>query len=56
MINFFKDLKDGNHLCYTHGGLICALTWYIGSTECPSNCSVTGISLDKNSNPEKMLF
>lgn len=29
-IHFFKTLDNGNYLMFTHGGLICSLTWFLG--------------------------
>lgn len=30
VIDYMGSLEDGNYLVYSHGGLMCALTWYIG--------------------------
>mmetsp|Transcript_4802 Transcript_4802/g.8959 ORF Transcript_4802/g.8959 Transcript_4802/m.8959 type:complete len:225 (+) Transcript_4802:170-844(+) len=54
---FFKEkMKEpGVYICYTHGGLMCSLTYELGLKEVVSNCSVVGLQLD-NGVPSKMEF
>ncbi|EGR29434.1 hypothetical protein IMG5_155840 [Ichthyophthirius multifiliis] len=56
-IQFFQKLPLGNHLVFTHGGLMCSLTWYIGIQDAYPNCSAIAIELDnENSEPKKIIF
>jgi len=55
--SFFADScsADGVYLCFSHGGLVCALTYYIGLKEALSNCSAVALRLDE-SEPKEIDF
>ena len=45
-----EQCKDnGNYLCFTHGGVICTLTYSLGITEVIGNASVVGFKLNNDS-------
>lgn len=45
-MEYLSGLKEGHHLVYTHGGLMCALTYHLGVKEVVPNCSVVAVGLD----------
>jgi hypothetical protein len=45
-MDYLSTLPAGHHLVYTHGGLICALTYALGLQEVVPNCSVVGVELN----------
>ncbi len=52
-----EELKTpGNYLLFTHGGLTCSLTWFIGLQDVVPHCSAVGLSLDEKSEPKEILF
>ncbi len=42
---YFKKLGTGNHLVFTHGGLITSYLYNAGVNTMPNNCSVIGVNL-----------
>jgi broad specificity phosphatase PhoE len=44
-IAYLSELKEGHHLVYTHGGLMCALAYHLGVKEVVPNCSVVAVAL-----------
>ncbi|CDW71482.1 phosphoglycerate mutase [Stylonychia lemnae] len=42
---YFGQLNTGNHLIFTHGGVITSYLYDQGITEMPNNCSVLGLTL-----------
>jgi broad specificity phosphatase PhoE len=43
---FSENLKEsGVYLCYTHGGLMCTLTYDLGIKDVLPNCSIVALSL-----------
>ncbi len=60
--SFYENLKEnGTYLAFTHGGLICSITWDLGLQEVISNCSVIGLQLIKHPDmnqlkPSSILF
>ncbi|EAR88600.1 histidine phosphatase family (branch protein 1) (macronuclear) [Tetrahymena thermophila SB210] len=56
-IQFFGKLPEGNHLVFTHGGLMCSLTWYLGLQNTLPNGSLVALQLDPKTNePNKIIF
>lgn len=47
--DYFKLLGTGNHLVFTHGGLITSYLYTAGIHSMPNNCSVVGVHLKDNS-------
>lgn len=45
---FINSLNDGNHLIFTHGGLITIGLSKFGIEEIPTNGSIFGVHLDEN--------
>ena len=41
----FRTLAKGNHLVFTHGGLMTSYLYSAGLTQMPNNCSFIGVSL-----------
>ncbi|KRX05038.1 hypothetical protein PPERSA_06672 [Pseudocohnilembus persalinus] len=56
VIKFMSQQPDGNHLVYSHGGLMCSLTWYIGLQDTVPNCSAIGMQVDSEGVPQKLHF
>jgi broad specificity phosphatase PhoE len=44
-IEYLAGLPAGHHLVFTHGGLMCALTYELGVREVVANCSVVGVEV-----------
>ena len=44
-MDYLKELKSGHHLIYTHGGLMCSLTYKLGVRSVLPNCSVISVEL-----------
>jgi broad specificity phosphatase PhoE len=44
--DYFRLLPKGNHLVFTHGGLITSYLYDNGLKEMVPNCSVVGVSLN----------
>ena len=55
--DFFRDklTEEGVYMCISHGGLICAMTYYIGMQDAISNCSLVGLKIEQNE-PVKIEF
>jgi broad specificity phosphatase PhoE len=47
-MNFLKEniKEDGVHLCFTHGGLMCSLTYEFGIKDILPNCSAVAFTLE----------
>lgn len=48
-MEYLSQLAAGHHLVYTHGGLMCTLTYELGLKEVVPNCSVVAVEM----NPQK---
>ena len=46
----------GSYLVFTHGGLICSLTYDLGLENIITNGSVVGVLADLEGNPEELDF
>jgi broad specificity phosphatase PhoE len=44
-MEYLRELTPGHHLIYTHGGLMCSLTFNIGIKEVVPNCSVLSVEM-----------
>ena len=57
-IEFFSTLENNKkYLMFTHGGLMCSLTWTINLQKCLPTGSIIGMQLNQNtSEPEKLHF
>jgi len=60
-LKFLNALTAGNHLVFTHGGVICSLLYHHGYPTIPTNCSVFGVALKNQTKTdiddiEKVLF
>lgn len=56
-VDFFSELKgDSSHLIFTHGGVICSLTYDLGLEDMITCGSVVGIVADEEGNPESLEF
>jgi len=42
-MEYIKQINQGHHLIYTHGGLICSLTYHLGLKYVVPNCSVVSV-------------
>jgi hypothetical protein len=57
MFNFLNSLKTpGNYLIFTHGGLICSLTYNLGLKDVIPPCSVVSIGINSNNQTSEVLF
>eukprot|EP00347_Sterkiella_histriomuscorum_P013107 403365991 len=45
---YFSTFGVGNHLVFTHGGLITSYLHHAGVTQMPNNCSFVGLSLQND--------
>jgi probable phosphoglycerate mutase len=54
---FFRERleESGVYLCYTHGGLMCTLTYDLGIKDVLPNCSVVALSMEEG-RPTNLLF
>ncbi len=43
--SYFRTLGQGNHLVFTHGGLITSYLYNAGVHTMPNNCSFVGVHL-----------
>ncbi len=51
-----SELQNGNYLIFSHGGLMCALTWNFGIRDVLPNCSAIGLEMNEHNLPNKLLF
>ena len=47
-MNYFEKLGQGNHLIFTHGGLITTYLYNAGLKTMPNNCSFVGVNLKED--------
>jgi broad specificity phosphatase PhoE len=45
-VDYFRTFKKGNHLVFTHGGLITSYLYNAGVQTMPNNCSFVGVYLN----------
>ena len=45
-VEYYRTVGRGNHLVFTHGGLITTYLYHAGVLSMPNNCSVLGVTLN----------
>ncbi|CAD8100270.1 unnamed protein product [Paramecium sonneborni] len=50
-----KCNQNGTYLMFSHGGLICTITYYLGLQNSIGNCSCVGLEYDKEKNEMKQI-
>lgn len=54
--SFLREKGDGSKLVFTHGGLICSLTFSLGLEDIITCGSCVGLRLDRSGEPKELVF
>lgn len=54
--SFLREKGEGSKLVFTHGGLICSLTYSLGLEDMITCGSCVGVRVDRTGEPKEVVF